>query len=553
MKHRDKSNKTVYLPLLAAAAASMLVTPTAFAGKLDMGDTELKVNWDNTFKYSAAWRLKDPNQTIAASATNPNVDFGDLGHDKGLINNRFDLLSELDVSYKNLGMRVSGAAWYDNEYDKKDNDYAGSAPNNQRQLASGRFNQTNAASRKVMAHKAELADAFVFGKFALTDEQNLTVRAGRHTLLFGETLFLGANGIAAAQGPVDLVKLFSLPNSQFKEIAIPVNQVSANVQLSPGVSLSGYSQYEWRSLRIPSSGSYFSMADFAGDGGDLLLNPVNGAATRGNDFKGRNSGQYGLQLKFKGGSVDYGLYAARYDDKAPIFVLNAATGQYNAMYSQGVRTYGASASTVIGETNVAVEMSTRRNTPLTVIGDLFITTDPHANNDGNTPYARGNSFHTNVSSITVLPGTSVWDGASFVGELAFNRLLSVTHDPISGVTGLPALNSTHTRDATAMRFVFQPEYFQVFPGVDLQVPIGVGYGINGRSAIFQASPEHGGDLSIGINADYMKTWRANINFVHYYGAKGPAPAVGVAAGTYASYKQYYGDRDYISFSLQRTF
>lgn len=553
MKNQSKRAIAVRVPLLTLAVASAFAAPAAHAFRLDSGESDLKANWDNTIKYSTAWRLSNPDQAVAVSAANPNVDFGDLGHKKGLINNRVDLLSELDVSYKNLGFRVSGAAWYDAEYNKDTNDYVGSAPNNQAQLASGQFNQTNNASRKIMGKRAEIADAFVFGKFNLGEEQSLSVRAGKHTLLFGETLFLGANGIAAAQGPVDLVKAFSLPNAQFKEIGMPVGQVSANLQLSPGVTLSGYTQYEWKPLRLPASGSYFSMADFVGDGGDVLLNPINGAALRGNDFKGSNSGQYGLQLKVKGGNVDYGLYAARFDDKAPIFSLNAATGQYNAMYGRNIRTYGVSASTVIGESNVAVEMSTRRNTPLAVVGDLMITNDPNANNENNTPYARGNSFHMNMSAITLLPATAMWQGASFVGELAFNRLLSVTHNPVSGVTGLPALNSTHTRDSTVVRFVFQPEYFQVMPGVDLQVPIGVGYGISGRSAVFQAAPEHGGDISIGLNADYQKTWKASLNYLHYYGPKGPAPAVNVAAGTYASYKQYYADRDYISLSVQRTF
>jgi hypothetical protein len=31
----------------------------------------------------------------------------------GYVNNRIDLLSEFDASYRNYGMRISGAAWYD--------------------------------------------------------------------------------------------------------------------------------------------------------------------------------------------------------------------------------------------------------------------------------------------------------------------------------------------------------------------------------------------------------------------------------------------------------
>jgi hypothetical protein len=540
------------LSVLAVAVASAFSMPAAQAFNIDTGNSDLKVNWDNTVKYTAAYRINNPDQNVAISSANPNVDFGDLGHQQGLINNRADLLSELDVKYKNIGLRLSGAAWYDAEYAKDTNDFNGAAPNNQLQLGGAPLNRTTKSSQNLMGKRAEVADAFVFGKFALNEEQNLTVRAGQHTLLFGETLFLGANGIAAAQGPVDLVKAFSLPNAQFKEIAMPVGQVSASWQISPGMSLSAYTQYEWKAMRLPAAGSYFSMADFVGDGADLLLAP-NGPAFRTGDAKGRDTGQFGLQFKFKVGDVDYGLYAARYDDKGPQAVLNWNSHTYNLMYARNIEMYGASASTVLGETNVAIEASTRRNTPLGVVGDLIISSMANADNDKNTPYARGNSFHMNLSAITLLPATPLWHGASFVGEFAYNRLLDVTHNPVNSVTNLPALNSTHTRDASAFRFVFQPEYFQVMPGVDLQVPIGVGYGLSGRSAIFQASPEHGGDVSVGFNFDVQKTWKAGLNIVHYFGPAGPAPAVNVAAGSYASYKNYYADRDYVSFTVQRTF
>lgn len=544
------------LSMLAAAVASIFAVPGAQAFSVDTGDSDLKVNWDNTFKYLAGYRVGNPDQKVAVSTVNPNVDFGDLGHQRGMINNRLDLLSELDVSYRNLGFRVSGAAWFDSEYNRDSNDYdANVAPNNQAQLAGAPFNRTHDNARNVMGRRAELADAFVFGKFSIDEEKKLTVRAGQHTLLFGETLFLGANGIAAAQGPVDLVKAFSLPNAQFKEIAIPVGQVSASLQLSPSVSIGAYTQYEWKPLRLPSAGSYFSAADFVGDGGDLLLTPDGMFARRAGDLKGSDYGQFGMQLKFKVGDVDYGLYAARYDDKAPIPVWNASTigvspNTYRLMYAKNISVYGASASTVLGETNVAVEVSTRRNTPLQVVGDLVVDPTGTGDNDKNTPYARGNTFHMNLSAITLLPATPLWHGASFVGEFAYNRLLQVTHNPSS--FGFTAQNNTHTRDHGAFRFVFQPEYFQVMPGVDLQVPIGVGYGLFGRSPVFQVAPEHGGDVSVGLNFDVQKTWKAALNFTHYYGPAGAAPNVHISE-PYASYKQYYADRDFLTFTVQRTF
>lgn len=565
------------LTLLAPVWASM-----AHAFEFDMGpDSDLRIRWDNTPKYTAAWRLKNPDLAVANQNGNqPNVDFGDLSFDKGMINNRLDLLSEFDLKYKNFGFRVSGAAWYDYEYNKNQNDFPNQVPNNQAAVMGGANNRFPRDTKTIMGQKSEFLDAFVYGKFEL-GERDLTLRAGKHTLLYGESLFLGNNAIAAAQGPVDVIKAMSLPNAQFKEIARPVGQVSGNFAVAQNVSIGGYYQYQWLENRLPAAGSYFSPADFVGSGGDLLLHPLGVLsplfggpltplgfmATRSDDLKGSDKGQWGAQLKFKIGDIDYGLYAARYDDKSPIAVLNAPSvaagggkfggGTYNLMYAKDIKVYGGSLSTVVGETNVAAEISTRRNVPLVVPGDLIINSNfanPNADNQDNTPYARGNSLHLNLSSISLFGGNGFWGGASLIGELGFNRLLRITNRP-TFTPGFPDPVSTRTtRDASAIRVVFQPEFFQVMPGVDLQVPIGLGYGLYGRSAVVQLSPEHGGDFTLGMNATIDRKWKAGLNYTHYFGDGNTV--VSSATGpqsTYASYQQYYRDRDFISFTIQATF
>lgn len=549
--------------LIAIAVALVLTAPIAHAFEIDSGSPDVKIRWDNTFKYTAGWRVENPDQKVAVSLGNPNVDAGDLNLEKGLINNRVDWLTELDISSKNIGARVSAAAWYDDVYNKNSTDFPASIPipNTVGALLGGPNNRFRSGTKSWMGRKGEISDAFIWGSMELGDGMKLSGRLGQHTLLYGETLFLGANGIAAAQGPVDLIKAFSLPGTQFKEIALPVEQISGTLQINPNVSIGAYYQYEWRPLRLPATGSYFSPADFMGKGSDLLLLPF-GAANRISDQKGDDSGQYGAQIRFKlpGSDVEFGLYAAKYDDKSPIPVANVTdprgafgAGTFRHVYAKNIKTYGASFSTLVGETNIAGEMSTRRDTPLHPVGDLVINFNNAADNDNNSAYAVGNTFHANFSAITVLPATALWEGASFVGELAFNRLLSVTRNPTNPLFPNGVLNTTHTRDAWATRFVFQPEYFQVMPGVDLQVPIAVGYGISGRSAVFQVAPEHGGDISVGFNFDVKKTWRAGLQFTHYYGSDGPAPSMNPLTNTQASYDQYYADRDFVTLSIQRTF
>src|SRR5690606_7310248 len=133
-------------------------------------------------------------------------DDGNRNFKKGLISNRVDWLSELDVVYaKRYGFRLSGAAWYDSVYNQR-NDHDSPGTSNR---FSGSYNSFNPTTRDLHGRKAELLDAFVFGGFDV-GETRLNLRAGQHSVLWGESLFFGANAIAGAMAPVDVIKLASV-------------------------------------------------------------------------------------------------------------------------------------------------------------------------------------------------------------------------------------------------------------------------------------------------------------------------------------------------------
>ncbi|MEI6423219.1 MAG: DUF1302 family protein, partial [Lentisphaerota bacterium] len=194
------------------------------------------------------------------------------------------------------------------------------------------------------------------------------------------------------------------------------------------------------------------------------------------------------------------------------------------------------------------ELSFRNNMPLVGNG-ITIVTGAASNGGSNPAYPVGNTMHLNMSAISVFSGNKLWDGASFVGELAYNNRLSISKNA-------DQLDPLATKGAAAVQFVFQPEYFQVLPGLDLQVPIGVAYGVFGRSSVAGVSalmaPEHGGNITFGLKGDYKKTWQGALNFTHYYGAAGSVIRYGTPAPQ-LSYKNFLGDRDNISVSIQRTF
>ena len=560
----------------AALLAQFAVAPQASAFQLATDNPDLKVSWDNTVKYSSAWRLKDPDALLTA---NHNLDDGDANFRKGLISNRLDLLSEFDLSYRNIGFRLSGAAWHDTEYNRG-NDHPNDGAANQ---LSTPYNQFTDTTRRLHGSKSELLDAFVSAKFD-AGESPATVRLGKHSLVWGESLFFGANAIAGGMMPVDVVKLVSVPNTQFKEAIRPVQQLSGQIQLNPNASLAGYYQLRWQASRLPAVGSYFSQTDTNVDGAEQLLMGLptppflQTNAPRVDDQRAKNSGQGGLQLRFRDTETDYGLYLIRFHSKGfqqvtniglmPVIYVpgagcvvphSVATGasscglpglpvSYRIVHHEGITAFGGSVSRTFGDVNLAAEASLRHNQDLasSLAVDTSALGGTATNNSSDPAYAVGNTAHFNLSALWTLQPTALFREASFVGEIAWNRVLHVTKNGA-------ALDPNATRDATALRLILEPMYRQVFPGLDLSVPIGLGYSPKGSRSMavgpgtFPA--DGGGDLSIGINGTYLDAWRFSLSYTHYYGEE----QAFLNAGNNFTYKQSLKDRDFIAFSLRRTF
>nr|WP_245768218.1 DUF1302 domain-containing protein [Pseudomonas sagittaria] len=516
-----------------------------------------EVRWDNTVKYSNAWRVKDQHDKLVAD---PNLDDGDRNFDQGIISNRVDLLSELDVSRNGAGFRVSGAAWYDDVYNK-DNDNDSPDTANAFSVDHDEFTDD---TRDLHGRDAEFLDAFVYSDFNLGEEMWGVARLGQHALLYGESLFFGNNGIAAAQQPIDVVKAISVPNSQFKELGLPVKQFSTQLQLTPNFSVGAYYQFEWESNRLPGAGSYFSPADLLDEGGERIIlatapgvGPV-ASFYRGKDIEARDSGQGGIQLRYRSDELDtdFGLYAVRYHDKnfqvqvRPGANVGAGQpgdkqGEYMLVFPEDITAFGFSANRGIGNANVGFEASIRHDAPLVslTVADLSaVAPVPVGDNDHNPLYAVGKTAHAQINMINVLPTGTFWDSAVILAELAWNRTLSVDKNR-------DMLDPNATRDATAMRVVFTPTYFQVLDGLDLSVPMGFGYGIDGRSsAVGGFSQSKGGNYNIGIAGDYLKS----INFsLAYNGFFGPSAPINI--GGIKTYEQTNADRDFIAFSVSHTF
>ncbi|MGE3335043.1 MAG: DUF1302 domain-containing protein [Rhodospirillaceae bacterium] len=561
------------LPVLLGALMGRSA-PGAAAELVNSGDTV--VRWDNTIKYSAAYRLDPAHRALIQS---PNADDGDRNFHAGVISNRLDLLSEFDANFGRWGASVSAAAWYDTTYNTAPD--ADTAP--QRALYAVR-DHFSSDVRDLHGRYVELLNAFVTGSADIGD-MPISLRAGRHTVLWGESLFFAANGIAAGQGPIDTIKAMSVPLSRAKEVFMPVNQVSFSAQPRPDMVINAYYQFEWRKSRLPGVGSYFSAADFVDAGGYRLYVGRNQYLGRADSPDAKDGGQFGVALRFIRNDFDVGLYALRYHTKEPqlymrpyprtapaaerersadvettivrerpaaygsapgvyagpsnplqsdpIYDFGTGTGEmgdYFFVYPENIEIYGASFSGYLGDSNVAAEISTRRRMPLASKA-LLIIGDARWDADKNALFARGDTLHAQASIVSSFSPNRAWDSASFSAEIAANSRLKVTHNPAM-------FDDSRTRSYVGARALFEPVYFAVLPGMDLSVPMSIGYGLAGRSSVDSGQVSKAGSFELGLSATYRAVWRGSLTLTRFLGAPDRQP---------------FADRHFVSLSLQTTF
>ncbi len=555
------------LSVSVAAVAAALSCGQAQAFEFDTGDPGLKMRWDNTLKYSTIYRVDNPDAAqLARYAGSPAGD-GDRNFKKGIASNRIDWLTEFDVvKDNNLGGRISATGWYDDVYQRGNDNATGLSHN----LSVG-ANQFNSETKKAVGNDLRLMDAFAFFKGNL-GEMPASLRVGRHAVIYGETLMSGANGIAAAQGPVDVVKAATVPGAQVKEMLLPTNQISMTLQPNSQISLGGYYQLKWEKSSFFPAGSFLSPNDVVGPGGQTMLDSLQ--VTRTGDLEPRKGGQWGMQLRYKPESVDVelGAYAANYHDKTPSAVYvnvgvnpqltsfgltppaSIAPATYTRVYQQDIRTYGVSASTVLGSDNVSIEASLRDNMPLTggvcpstnpagcgyFVNTTTLLGGPAYDNKDNPLYAVGKTGHMTLVDIHIFqPNAILRDGGSVAVQYDWHTVNSVTKNPTM-------IDPTTTKSASQVTVAFSADWFQAFDGVDLSFPVVWSRNLSGRSRVYVGWVENGGSLDVGVNAKYLTKWKAGINYHHFMGNHGASIGSG-------SFDQTQFDRDYLSFNISTSF
>ncbi len=329
-------------------------------------------------------RVGDPNASGCAGGVNTaqfaNLDNGDLNYRKGqlfaaYVKGTHELLLNFPEDIKFM---ARGTWLYD----------VAASHTDRSDLNRDAFNQ--------VARDGRLLDLWVSKGFSIGD-QSARVRLGNQVINWGESIF-GLGGINSTNA-LDIQKVL-VPGTQIKEAVLPAPMLSFATGLGHGFNMEAYYQFQWNGSRLPPVGSYFSVADNVGRGGESYNisteNPnfsgtdattiarshdqaaiqraqagINQGAFAGPPFNtfgvplagnqlARNAGQYGMAFHFKpeGTQLDLGAYVMNYHDKLPSLTLRA-DDTIQTRFLEDRKLYGVSANFPVGDWAVGWELSYR--------------------------------------------------------------------------------------------------------------------------------------------------------------------------------------------------
>ena len=534
--------------VLAIGAIGAAATAQAF--EIETGVPGLALRWDNTVRYNIAVRVENKDPKIANAANSDESD-NKFGRGK-VVNNRLDLLSELDLVYQSqYGLRLSAAGWYDAGYN--DHSVAHSAS-----FASTSYDNDTYSSftkRYYNGPSAEVLDAFAFGNFDLGGP-TLRFKLGKHSVFWGDVAFNANHSVAYSQMPSDSRKSLASPGVEAKETVLPLAQLSAQLQLADNLALAGQYFFDWKPNRVPEGGTYYGAADFLFYGPDrFFLNPAAAptlVVRRADAVEPGKSGNWGLSLKWSPDWLDgtLGVYYRKFDERqpwsAPQVVTPSATGAgfYRLVYAKGTEVFGVGLNKNIGGFAVAGELSQRRNTALI----------NNAINGTTLEGPRGDTLHGFLNA-TVLGNLSASVPYTAVAELAGSRWTKVRVNENffngEGYAGCSALGygfSCATKNYLGVTLLFAPKILQAIPGGDLSIPIFYQVGIKGNAATLSGGNKDAGNYSIGLSLDYRSQYVIALTYSDFIGKyKDNGSVVTVGNGP------LYEDRGLVSLSLRTSF
>lgn len=360
--HNNKSHGfTAARYTLLASAILAVIAPAAHGVEIDLGNPDWTARLDNTVKYNYGVRTESADKRMLGT---PNNNDGDYNFRKAGTNitNRIDLLTEMDVVYKNaMGFRVSAASWYDKAYDNTGSNSnpfvngngstSGLIANDPRLAAvthdnvgNGSPHLSNYAQRYYSGPSGEILDAFVFYSTEVGEESMFSAKAGQHNVFWGETILNPVHSVSYGQSGLDLAKLAASPGTEAKELFVPRNQLSMTFTVNPELTVGAQYFLDWDAARLPEAGTYYGGSDLIGYGAQSFLlgntnakvpgsplgcglAPCNALTNvrRGHDLTPSSSGDWGIMAKWSPAWLDgtLGVYYRETSEILPQAWLDA--------------------------------------------------------------------------------------------------------------------------------------------------------------------------------------------------------------------------------------
>ena len=383
-----------------AIAASVLAMP-AVAGEFQWGEWEGSFN--SQISLGSSWRMSEIEPLLVTPGSAPGLgtastgtaDDGDLNFEDG---DAFSLIlkgvHDFELRKGDFGLFLRGKYWYDQELAKGKRPHGTSA----NLYAPNQTLEDSGFDDYAQASGIELLDAFLYGTFYLGEnDMPLDLRVGRQVASWGESTFI-QNGINSIN-PVD-VSAFRRPGAEIKEGLLPVSMITIAAGLTDALSFEAFYQLEWEKTVIDACGTYFSTADVAGTGCNVVTltgllsdqaNMANGLfITRRPDIEPDDSGQFGVAFRYfaeKLAGSEFGIYYMNYHSRIPYlggftnnnealggppgtpFIPGNPLGgnpQYFAEFPEDIKLYGVSFATNFAGFAVSGEVSHRPDFPVQI-------------------------------------------------------------------------------------------------------------------------------------------------------------------------------------------
>lgn len=369
-----------------------------------------------------------------------------------------------------------------------------------------------------------------------------------------QDLFIPVNQISGTLSATDRLSVgfqYYLPKGGWRRLEVPEGGTYLN-PLDP--LLNGADSF------------YLANLSVAGPTGNSLgLGPY--VLRRDPDVNGKNHNNFGIQLKYQSDfliDATYGLYYRRFDEIIPWLNPVAATaenqptliaglggllqllsnqgidlatiptlpGAYRAVYAKGTDLYGLSFSSKQGDVSLGADVAYSQKRALnsqllyTAVGD-----------DGQR--ARGDTLSGVLNGLYISPATELfglklWDSSVSILELNWSYLAKVTQGAqfykavntdacradaaIEGAPGVrgDTVDGCSSRYSLGIGMVFQPTWYQVLPGIDLNATLFLTDGLKNTSPINLQGFEGNVISSLGIGANFYNQLNVALDYHYYY-------------------------------------